>query len=84
MFGPILDASIVAGFDADVPTPVGGVLLKTDPAIGGAFLERDVARLQASNPKIDVITVPGAGHLMHGTVLHRPVYLEHLRKFLTA
>lgn len=82
LFAPILDATIASGFDADIPIPTPGVLLKTDPAVGGAFLQRDVARLHASNPQIEVVTVPGAGHLMHGTRAHRPVYLDHLRRFL--
>jgi hypothetical protein len=82
VFEPILDGSIVRGFDADLPIPVPGVLLKTDPGVGGAFLDRDVARLRASNPQIEIITVAGAGHLMHGTHAHRAVYIDHLRRFV--
>ena len=47
-----------------------------------AFLERGVARLKASNPQIEIITVAGAGHLMHGTHAHRSVYLDHLRRII--
>jgi hypothetical protein len=82
VFPPILDGTVLSGFDPDISIPTPGVLLKTDPAVGGALLERDVARLQASNPQIEVVTVPGAGHLMHGTRTHRAVYLDHLKRFL--
>jgi pimeloyl-ACP methyl ester carboxylesterase len=82
VFETILDGSIVSGFDADIPIRVAGVLLKTDPSIGGAFLERDVARLNASNPQIEIITVAGAGHFMHGTRAHRRTYIDHLNGFL--
>jgi pimeloyl-ACP methyl ester carboxylesterase len=82
VFEPILDGSIVTGFDADLPIPVPGVLLTTDPTIGGAFLERDVVRLQASNPQIEIITVAGAGHLMHGSRALRRVYVDHLHQFV--
>jgi hypothetical protein len=82
VFETILDGSIVAGFDPDIPIGVPGVLLKTDPGAGGAFLERDVARLHASNPQIEIVTVTGAGHLMHGARAHRCDYIDHLQQFL--
>jgi hypothetical protein len=79
VFGPILDGSIVAGFDADVPIPVPGVLLDLSAGCWGS--SSVTCSLQASNSTTDIVA-SRAGHLMHGTVAHRRAYLEHLRRFL--
>lgn len=82
VFDAVLDGSSLGQFDPEVPIPAPGVLLQPDQELGGAFFADHAARLAAVSPNIEIVRMPGVGHLVHDSRTHRDRYLAELDRFL--
>lgn len=78
------DGSALAAYDVRKPIGPPGVLLQPDADKGAAFFADHAERLGATSPSVRVVRVPGAGHLIHESRLHRQAYLDALVPFLEA
>ena len=79
---PVIDGSLLAATDVDAPITVPMTILAA--GLGPAFTPAHAARLAASHPAIEIVTVPGAGHSIHDERAHRGTYLAHVERFITA
>jgi pimeloyl-ACP methyl ester carboxylesterase len=82
VFDPVGSGESLGGFDPDVSFAAPGVLLRPDRQLGAAFFEEHAARLTVVDPQIEVVSVPGVGHLIHDSSTHRGDYLTELHRFL--
>jgi esterase len=82
VFDPVLSGESLGKFDPAVPIPSPGVLLQSDHELGAAFFGDHPARLAAASPQIEIVRMPGVGHLIHDSVTHRDQYLAELDRFL--
>lgn len=82
VYDPVLDGSSLSQIDAGAPIPVPGVLLQPDRELGAAFFDEHAAALASTSPSIEVVRVPGVGHLIHDSRTQRATYLDELRRFL--
>lgn len=82
----VLDAAIdnTTLEDADLTAPVGVpvLVLAGDETAGAAFLSRHVERIAGSHPDVEVVTVPGASHLIHDETGSRDTYVRELAAFV--
>ena len=80
---PVLEASMVAAFDANATIPVPTLVLAADGSSADAVVrEPDIALLAQHSPHADVRVVAGAGHLIHDSIAHRATLLDAVLDFL--
>lgn len=82
VYDPVFDGSSLSQIDAGAPIPVPGVLLQPDREMGAAFFDEHAAALAATSPSIEIVRVPGVGHLIHDSRAQRATYLDELHRFL--
>lgn len=82
VFDPVLTGQSLGQFDPDVPIPAPGVLLQPDRELGAAFFDDHAERLAGVSPRIEIVRMPGVGHLIHDSRTHRDRYLAELDRFL--
>jgi pimeloyl-ACP methyl ester carboxylesterase len=82
VFDPVIAGTSVGSFDANVPIDAPGVLLQPERELGAAFFGDHAARFAVAAPKVEVVEMPGVGHLIHDSRTHRAEYLRELRRFL--
>ncbi len=82
VFDPVGTGESLGSFDPDVAFTAPGILLRPDRALGAAFFEEHAERLGKVDPQLDIVHVPGVGHLIHDSITHRAEYLVQLHRFL--
>jgi esterase len=79
----VLDGTLVPPFDATQPIPVPGVLLAADPASPDAVARPPHLEILArTSPQLQAWPVPGATHLIHGSIATREVFTAAVRGLL--
>ena len=79
----VLDGTLVPPFDATQPIPVPGVLLAADPASPDAVTRPSHLEILArTSPHLQAWPVPGATHLIHGSITTREVFTAAVRGLL--
>jgi pimeloyl-ACP methyl ester carboxylesterase len=80
---PVLNGTIDLLLDADLPFDPPTLIVTADPAKPDAVADPEVARHFASiSPATEVVTIAGAGHLIHDEVASRPAFREAVMGFL--
>ncbi|MCU0260707.1 MAG: alpha/beta hydrolase [Ilumatobacteraceae bacterium] len=80
---PLLERSIRPVFDPHHPLDVPTLLITADPASPDCVARpADVARLTAASTTVEVVTPPGATHLIHDELTHRDAFAAAVLAFL--
>ena len=80
---PVLDGTIDLLLDANRPFGAPTLIVTADPARPDAVADPEVARHFASiSPATEVVTIAGAGHLIHDEVASRPAFRDAVMGFL--
>jgi esterase len=80
---PVLDRSLRPVFDPDVPIVQPTLVVAADPASPDCVARPDdIARVVAASPQIEVVTLPGATHLVHDERAHRDAFARLVTEFL--
>lgn len=80
---PVLDGTIDLLLDADRGFDPPTLIVTADPAKPDAVADPEIARHFASiSPATEVLTVAGAGHLIHDEVVSRSAFREAVLEFL--
>jgi hypothetical protein len=79
----VLDGTLTPPFDPDQPIPVPGVLLAADPDSPDVVARTEVLQVLArTSPRLDAWAVPGATHLIHGSIATRETFTAAVRGLL--
>ena len=76
------DGSTLAAMDTTAPVAAPVLILAADDALVPAFPSAHEQRLARTHPAVEVIRIPGAGHLIHDGRASRAVYVDQLAGFL--
>jgi len=80
---PVLDGTIDLLLDVDRPFDPPTLIVTADPARPDALADPELARRFASiSPATEVLTIAGAGHLIHDEIASRPVFRAAVMEFL--
>lgn len=80
---PVLDASIEPFLDARAPMAVPTLIVTADPANPDAIADPKLAQRYAElSDNVEVLTVAGAGHLIHDEKESRPIFKRAVLEFL--
>jgi esterase len=79
----VIDGTLVPPFDPTQPIPVPGVVLAADPASPDAVVRPSHLEILArTSPHLQAWPVPGATHLIHGSIATREVFTAAVRGLL--
>ena len=76
------DGSTLAATDTTAPVTAPVLILAADDALIPAFPSAHAQRLARTHPGVEVVRIPGAGHLIHDGRASRAVYIDSLVEFL--
>lgn len=80
---PVFDGGMAPVFDPNRELPVPGIVLAGDPAMPDTVVtRRDLALLAEHSPTLEQRVVPGAGHLIHDSLLYRDAVLAAVQDLL--
>ena len=77
-----VDGTTLAAADTTAPVAAPVLILAADDALVPAFPSAHEQRLARTHPAVEVIRIPGAGHLIHDGRASRAIYTDQLVGFL--
>lgn len=77
-----IDSSTLAPLNTTAPVNTPILILAADTSLGAAFTSEHITWMARSHPDVDVVTITGSGHIIHGSRAHRSTYLKYLSEFL--
>ena len=81
---PVVDRQFDRLLDAEQGIATPTLIVTADPAVPGAICDPEAAReFAAKSSAVEVVTIPGAGHLIHDQVASRPRFRALLLEFLS-
>jgi pimeloyl-ACP methyl ester carboxylesterase len=80
---PLLAGQVEPAFDPSRPIPTPTLIIAADPASPDCVARPDdLDRARSNSPSLEVLTVAGAGHLVHDELEHRDELAALIRTFL--